>query len=82
MVYVYVIRSEKDGRFYVGMTGDVEKRVKEHNKGKTKRTKGYTPWKLFFFEEHENRLIARKREVYLKSGYGKSWIKDKYKKGP
>jgi len=39
MMYVYVIRSEKDGRFYVGMTGNVEKRVKEHNKGRTKAQK-------------------------------------------
>ena len=80
MMYVYVIRSEKDGRFYVGMSGNVEKRVKEHTNGRTKSTKGYTPWKLFFFEEHANRLIARKREKYLKSGFGKAWIKEKYKR--
>ena len=79
-MYVYVIRSEKDGRFYVGLTSNVEKRVSQHNAGRTRSTKAYRPWKLFFFEECLNRIEARKREKYLKSGYGKQWIKEKYKR--
>ncbi|TYA75033.1 GIY-YIG nuclease family protein [Seonamhaeicola marinus] len=78
MMLVYVLRSEKDGRFYVGMTSNIERRLEEHNKGRTKSTKGYRPWKLFFFERFDTRLEARKREKYLKSGYGKQWIKEKY----
>ena len=78
MIKVYVIRSEKDGRFYVGMTESITRRIEEHNKGKTKSTKGYIPWKLFFFEEYAERVEARKREKYLKSGYGKKWIKEKW----
>ncbi|MEO1032823.1 MAG: GIY-YIG nuclease family protein [Bacteroidota bacterium] len=77
-MFVYVLISEKDGRFYVGMTSDIEKRIKEHNSGRTRSTKGYRPWKLFFFEEFDNREEARKREKYLKSGFGKQWIKEKY----
>ncbi|MDO5655301.1 MAG: GIY-YIG nuclease family protein [Flavobacteriaceae bacterium] len=80
MMYIYVLISEVDGRFYVGMTKNVENRLKEHNSGKTKSTKGFRPWKLFFSEEFESREIARKREKYLKSGYGKQWIKEKYKR--
>jgi len=79
-IYVYVIRSEKDGRFYVGMSENIDRRLKEHNSGKTRSTQFYKPWELFFFEEFENRLTARKREKYLKSGYGKTWIKEKYKR--
>ncbi|WP_248724525.1 GIY-YIG nuclease family protein [Seonamhaeicola sp. ML3] len=79
-MFVYVLISEKDGRFYVGMTSNVEKRLAEHNAGRTKSTKGYRPWKLFFFESLDNREEARKREKYLKSGYGKQWIKEKYKR--
>ena len=79
-MFVYVLRSEKDGRFYVGMTANVERRLAEHNAGRAKSTKGYCPWKLFFFESFENRIEARKREKYLKTGYGKQWIKSKYKK--
>lgn len=79
-MYVYVIRSEKDGRFYVGLTSNVKKRVSQHNAGRTRSTKAYRPWKLFFFEECLNRIEARKREKYLKSGYGKQWIKEKFKR--
>ena len=76
--YVYVLKSNNHYRFYVGMTMNVERRVKEHNSGKTKSTKGYRPWSLFFFEEHDSRGAARMREKYLKSGIGKEFIKDKW----
>lgn len=65
-------------RFYVGMTENVEKRIKQHNNGETKSTKGYLPWKLFFFETFPTRKEARLREVYLKSGSGKENIKNKW----
>ncbi|MBT8223205.1 MAG: GIY-YIG nuclease family protein [Eudoraea sp.] len=75
---VYVLRSEQDGRFYVGMSSDVEKRIIAHNSGRTKSTKGYRPWKIIHLEDHPERTSARKREKYLKSGYGKQWLKKKY----
>jgi putative endonuclease len=76
MHYVYVLRSEKDGRFYVGMTGNVNRRIKEHNAGRAKSTKGWRPWKLFFVEEVDTRVEAREREKHLKSGVGKEYIKE------
>ncbi|PVD51730.1 endonuclease [Terrimonas sp.] len=78
MFFVYVIRSEIDERFYVGLTEDVERRLKEHNSKKTKSTKGYIPWKLCFFETFKTRIEARKREIYLKSGVGKEYIKQNW----
>lgn len=78
MIYIYIIKSCKDGRFYVGMTQNIDKRINEHNSGRTKSTKGYVPWKLFFFEIFPDRKSARAREKYLKSGFGKQWIKEKY----
>jgi putative endonuclease len=48
--FVYILESETDGRHYKGQTSDIDKRVKEHNSGKTKSTKGYMPWKLVYFE--------------------------------
>ena len=75
---VYVLRSEIDGRYYVGMTSDIKKRIHEHNTGKTKSTKGYRPWKLLHLEDYPDIMTARKREKYLKSGYGKQWLKRKY----
>ncbi|NER14247.1 GIY-YIG nuclease family protein [Leptobacterium flavescens] len=76
---VYVLRSLKDNRFYVGMSVNVEKRLSEHNAGRTKSTKGYGPWELLHEEKYPDRITARKREKYLKSGYGKQWLKEKYK---
>ncbi|HRP32046.1 MAG TPA: GIY-YIG nuclease family protein [Agriterribacter sp.] len=75
MFFVYVIRSKKDGRFYVGLSEEVERRLKEHNSGKTKSTKGYVPWELCFYEQYFTRIEARRREIYLKSGIGKEFIK-------
>ncbi|MFI5219066.1 MAG: GIY-YIG nuclease family protein [Bacteroidia bacterium] len=73
--YTYVLRSEKDGRFYVGMTGNIERRINEHNRGKVFSTKGYLPWKLIKTEEFSSRREAREKEKYLKNGSGKENIK-------
>jgi putative endonuclease len=78
MFYVYVIRSEIDGRFYVGMCSDLERRIREHNVGKTFSTKAYRPWELFFFEKYLTRVQARSREKFLKGGSGKEFIKRKW----
>ena len=75
MFFVYAIKSEKDGRIYVGMSADVEVRLKEHNAGKTKSTKRFKPWRLIYKEEVIYRIEARKREIYLKSGIGKEFLK-------
>lgn len=76
---VYVLRSLKDGRLYVGMSANIDKRLLEHNSGRTKSTKGYRPWELLHHETYPDRATARKREKYLKSGYGKQWLKEKFK---
>ena len=73
--FVYAIKSEKDGRIYVGFSGNVQKRLKEHNSGKTKSTKGYCPWKLIFTKKCETRIEAREFEKYYKSGIGKEILK-------
>jgi putative endonuclease len=76
MYYVYVIKSEKDGRLYVGFTENLERRISEHNDGKTKSTKGYIPWILVYKEKCKTREDARDREKFLKSGIGKKIIKE------
>ena len=75
--FVYVLESEKDGRLYKGQTNDIEKRVKEHNFGKTKSTKGYSPWKLVYFEKYKTREEAVLREKYFKTGSGREFLKGK-----
>ena len=62
--FVYAIKSRIDKRIYVGFTENVQKRLNEHNSGKTKSTKGYRPWDLVFTTECETRTEARKLEKY------------------
>jgi len=77
MPFVYVIESLTDQTWYTGIAIDHVKRLKEHNKGKNRFTKGHRPWKIIYSEEHVDWASARKREKYLKSAAGKSWL-DKY----
>jgi predicted GIY-YIG superfamily endonuclease len=75
MIEVYAIVSEKCGEIYVGMALDAEKRLKEHNNGKNRFTKGLKPWNLFRIEYFQDWKEARVREKYLKSGIGKAFLK-------
>ena len=71
--FVYVIKSEINGRLYKGQTSNIENRLKEHNSGKTRSTKGYLPWKLVYFEEFITREEAILREKYFKTGIGREF---------
>ncbi len=73
--YVYILQSLKDRSFYIGYTADLMKRFKEHNDGKSLATKPFRPYKLIFYEAFENRIDAKSREEYLKSGWGFRSIK-------
>ena len=73
--FVYVIKSELNGRLYKGMTTDILKRLKEHNSGRNFSTKPNVPWKLFYSKSFENRITARAYEKYLKSGIGRDFLK-------
>jgi predicted GIY-YIG superfamily endonuclease len=75
MIDVYAIVSEKNNDIYVGMALSAEKRLKEHNNGKNRYTKGLRPWKLFKIEYFPDWKEARVREKYLKSGAGKELLK-------
>jgi len=60
---------------YVGLTGNVARRIAEHNNGENRSTKAYKPFVLLFSEQHETREKAREKEKYLKSGVGKEFLK-------
>ena len=75
MFYVYIIYSKNDDRFYVGMTANIQQRIKDHNSGRNKSTKPYRPWIVVHTEVFQNRTDARKREKYLKTSAGRKWRK-------
>ena len=74
-VYVYVLQSSADGRFSVGMTEDLERRLKEHTCGKVGATKYRRPLALIHSECHSKPEEARTREKYLKSGKGREELR-------
>ncbi len=78
--YVYVLKSELNGILYIGFTSDLERRLKEHNSGKTKSLKPYLPYKIVYTEQFDTREKAVNREKYLKSGIGREFIKNTLKK--
>lgn len=78
--YVYILRSRKDKSLYIGHTRDLRKRIKKHNSGESLATKPRRPYELIFYEAFLNRMDAKNREEYLKSGYGRKTIKGMLKK--
>ena len=70
--FVYVLMSQTHGTRYVGSTEDIKKRIKDHNAGRVRYTKGRRPWKLVYFEERKNQFDAKRRENFLKTGNGRS----------
>ena len=77
--YVYVLRSLKDRFFYVGFTHDLIRRLDSHNKGEMNSTKNRTPLILVYWEGCLHLSDATKREKYLKSSWGKRYIKNRLK---
>ena len=73
---VYALESQVDKRLYIGFTKNLEIRIKEHNTGRTRSTKGYRPWKLVYSEILNSRKEARKLEKYYKSGSGKEKLRE------
>ena len=79
MYYVYVLQSEKDKLFYVGYTKDLKSRLKLHNDGKVESTRNRRPLKLIYYEVCLNQQDATHREKYLKSSWGKRYLKSRLK---
>ena len=77
MVEVYVIESLSNQVWYTGMALNAERRLNEHNAGKSRFTKGHRPWKLIYTEPHKDWAEARPREKYLKTSTGKKWLRGK-----
>lgn len=80
MFYTYVLQSKKNGRLYTGYTNDLRKRFKEHNSKKSTYTQSRGPYELIYYEACMNQKDARARELYLKAGKGKLYLKTRLKR--
>ncbi|MDP2946361.1 MAG: GIY-YIG nuclease family protein [bacterium] len=78
MYYTYVLLCQDVKRlrkkFYIGSTGDLKNRVKEHKAGEIKTTKSFDIINLIYYEASLNKADARKRELQLKTGFGRGYL--------
>lgn len=73
--YVYILRSDKDGKLYTGSTDNLERRLTEHNSGASKATRTRRPFVLIHKEQYDSRAEAYSREMYFKTGKGREELK-------
>jgi len=66
MFFVYVLRSKKDKKLYIGFTNDLRHRIQKHNSGLNKSTKFRRPFELIYYEAYKSEEDAKKREEMLK----------------
>jgi len=76
MYTVYALFFKSGKMIYVGMTDDLERRIREHKNGKTRSTRNKGNFVVKIIEKCESRIEARKREKYWKSGCGKEKLKN------
>lgn len=74
MYFLYILQSKKNNRYYIGSTNNLERRILEHNSGKTKSLKYIRPLKIVFQKEYVRDSDARKIEKQLKKLKNKNII--------
>lgn len=76
MYFVYSIQSQDNpDRYYIGLTSDVERRLAEHNAGKSIHTNKFRPWKLVTYTAFADKSKAENFEIYLKTSSGRAFAK-------
>jgi len=78
MFFVYLLRC-CDGSIYIGYTKNIERRIAQHNAGQVSWTRSRLPASLIYRELFSTREKAVAREEMLKSGFGRKWIKKRFK---
>jgi putative endonuclease len=74
MYYAYILRSENfPDQSYVGSTGDLRKRLAEHNAGKSIHSNKFKPCNLVAYVALRERHLVEEMENYLKSGSGRAF---------
>ena len=79
MFYVYILESEPDKKMYTGYTKNLKLRFEQHCQGEVKSTKHRRPLKLIYYEACIVEEDAKNREKYLKTFYGKMFLKKRLK---
>jgi putative endonuclease len=70
MFTVYILKSLKNGKYYIGQTENIGERIKRHNTGGVKSTRYFVPWEIVHLEDYQTRSESRKRENEIKNYKG------------
>jgi len=70
MFYVYILKSLRDEKYYIGHTKDLEQRIQDHNRGKSPSVKLRAPFVLIYQEDYPTRIEAIRRERQIKAYKG------------
>ena len=81
MYYVYVLRSLRDKKFYTGYTENLKRRLTAHLSGGVPATSNRRPLELVYYEACLSQKDALRREKYLKTTWGKRYLKTRLKSG-
>lgn len=78
--YVYVLQNIKKQDFiYVEYSQDLKNRFQQHNRGQSKSTKPFAPFKLIHYEAYTHSKDAKRREKYFKTTKGRAVLKNMLK---
>lgn len=77
MFCTYILQSEKDGSFYIGYTQQLQKRIHQHNNGKSNYSAKHRPFKLVYYEKLDSKQEALAREEYFKTAQGREFFLSK-----
>ena len=75
MYYVYVLKSQVDGKLYIGYTTNLRNRLREHEGGEVLSTRARRPFELIFYKSYKSMEDAKRRERYFKTFQGKSSLR-------
>ena len=75
--FVYILKSvSKPDKIYIGSSGNLDNRLADHNRGNTKSTKYFIPWRIVYFEEYATKKEANIREIQLKKWKNRNRIEN------
>jgi putative endonuclease len=77
VLYTYVLLCGRDHRFYTGCTRDLRLRFQQQQSGRVPWTASRQPVRLIYYEASRRADDAYRRERFLKSGKGKSYLKSR-----
>jgi Predicted endonuclease containing a URI domain len=81
MFSMYILQSSTSGRYYIGHTDEISRRLTEHNSGMAKYTRREKPWKVIYVENYATRSAAMRRELEIKRKKSRQYIEELIKAG-